>query len=346
MNFRGHKQSVAIAGFAFSIFLTANAALAGDPGQVELAANEPIKLRLAGYLPVKHYITKAMENFEQSVEQESKGHIVIEHYPAATLFKTTNLHQAVGSGQIQMGYGTTAWFADQLPAMGIMDLPFLFESQQQVEKALTGDFGAAMSKITERADMKIIGWLDLGFANALGTNKVLVKRPDDLKGLRIRAYGVFPALTIQALGGAPTTISSKETYTALQRGVVDGAVSLVTSFHSRNWYEVVDNITVVPLAYVVFGIYANLDWWNGLSDQDKTVMEEAAAKASKFTFTHTAKANKDSIAFIKGAGKTVYEVPKPDYGIWKKKVDAVYAEYKKQAGEDGQKLLDLARKYQ
>ncbi len=328
------KTTVGLAA-AVAIAMTTSAALAA----------ETVKIRIAGYMPVKNYITEAMNRFKDSVEKGSGGSITVEHYPAATLFKTTNLHKAVSDGQIEMGYGTTAWFAGQLPAMGVMDLPFLFRTKDQVKNALLGDFGAGMSEVVEAANMKIIGWLDLGFTNALGVKKITIKKPDDLKGLRLRGFGVFPAMTIRELGGAATTISSKETYSALQRGVVDGAISIITSFHTRKWFEVVDNITVVPLGYVAFGVYANKDWWNKLSPAHKAVLTKATAEATASTFAHTTEATAKSLAAIKAAGKGVYVVPAAEYPVWQDKVKKVYTAYREKAGASGIKLLELAKKY-
>jgi C4-dicarboxylate-binding protein DctP len=305
-----------------------------------------LKLRMVGYMPVKNDITVAMERFKAEVEKKSNGSISVDHFPSGALFKASSQHQAVSSGQVDIGYGATSWLADQLPVMSIFDVPFLFNNQKQVETALNGELGDALSKAAERADLRIIGWLDLGPANALGTNKRLVKVPADLQGLRIRGYGVFPSMTIQLLGGAPTTVDTAETYSALQYGVVDGAVSLASSFHDRKWSEVIKNLTIIPLGYFTFPVYVNKTWWDKLPADQKAILTAATREASKYTYEASKKSDANALEAIRKSGRNVYVVPESEFGVWRDALKGVFDEFTKQSGADGRSLLQIARKYQ
>ena len=52
---------------------------------------------------------------------------------------------------------------------------------------------------------------------------------DDFEGLKIRSYTASMSTLIEALGASPVTMSFKEVYPALQRGVVDCAITSPTS---------------------------------------------------------------------------------------------------------------------
>ncbi|WP_327649591.1 TRAP transporter substrate-binding protein [Aurantimonas sp. C2-6-R+9] len=214
-----------------------------------------------------------------------------------------------------------------------------------MQAALMGDLGQQLSEQTRRVGLNIIGWADLGFLNALGNNKRPVHTPADVVGLKLRSFGVYPVYTAQHLGAAALNLSSAETYVAIQRGVIDGGVSLATSFYSRNWYEVISDLTIVPLGYVAYAIYANDDWLQELDPRHQEILREAAAEMTAFTFDYTAEANANAIAKMKEAGVDVYIVPEEDYPIWQTILEPVYDIFLEQTGKDGRALLDAAAQY-
>ena len=85
-------------------------------------------------------------------------------------------------------------------------------------------------------------------------------KPDDFKGLKIRAFSKGSADTIKALGGVPVVMSSSEMYMALQRGTVDGATTGMPAAVSRKIYEVQKYMTLANYTTAQFFVQGNLDY--------------------------------------------------------------------------------------
>jgi len=88
---------------------------------------------------------------------------------------------------------------------------------------------------------------------------------DDLAGLKIRASGRMTAKFLEALGAEGINVSFAEVPGALQKGVVDCAVTGAGSGYSAGWWEVSTHLLTLPLGgwdSVVTAI--NLDKWNSL----------------------------------------------------------------------------------
>jgi TRAP-type C4-dicarboxylate transport system substrate-binding protein len=88
---------------------------------------------------------------------------------------------------------------------------------------------------------------------------------DDLAGLKIRASGRMTAKFLEALGAEGVNVSFSEVPGALQKGVVDCAVTGAGSGYSAGWWEVSTHLLNLPLGGwdpVVTAI--NLDKWNSL----------------------------------------------------------------------------------
>ena len=70
---------------------------------------------------------------------------------------------------------------------------------------------------------------------------------DDLKGLKIRASGRMTAKFLEALGAEGVNVSFGEVPGALQKGVVDCAVTGAGSGYSAGWWEVSTHLLPIPL---------------------------------------------------------------------------------------------------
>jgi len=118
-----------------------------------------------------------------------------------------------------------------------------------------------------------------GMADGVGYHLMLNKRINkaDLSGLKIRTSPFYDPF-ITALGGAPVRVAGGEIYSALEKGVVDGACWTALGALDYKWYEVVKYMIRPRFGEVVSPILVNLNSWNGLSKdlQDlltKTVIE-------------------------------------------------------------------------
>ena len=97
----------------------------------------------------------------------------------------------------------------------------------------------------------------------------------DLEGLKVRASGRMTAQLLEALGAEGVNVSFSEVPGALQKGVVDCAVTGAGSGYSAGWWEVSTHLLPIPLGgwdSVVTAI--NLDKWNGMSADNQTVLSD------------------------------------------------------------------------
>ena len=96
----------------------------------------------------------------------------------------------------------------------------------------------------------------------------------DLEGLKVRASGRMTAKLLDALGAEGVNVSFSEVPGALQKGVVDCAVTGAGSGYSAGWWEVSSHLLTLPLGgwdSVVTAI--NLDKWNSLDAETQGLIE-------------------------------------------------------------------------
>lgn len=102
---------------------------------------------------------------------------------------------------------------------------------------------------------------------------------DDLKGLKIRASGRMTAKFLEALGAEGVNVGFSEVPGALQKGVVDCAVTGAGSGYSAGWWEVSTHLLTIPLGGwdpVVTAI--NADKWAKLDAETQALIKKEVAE--------------------------------------------------------------------
>lgn len=116
---------------------------------------------------------------------------------------------------------------------------------------------------------------------ALGTNPPQVfwcREPigglEDLKGKKIRVFNKTMADFINAVGGTTISMPFAEVVPALQRGVVDCAVTGTLSGNTAGWPEVSSHLYPMYLGWSINYQGVNLDAWNGWPQEVQTFFSE------------------------------------------------------------------------
>ena len=126
----------------------------------------------------------------------------------------------------------------------------------------------------------------------------------DLEGLKVRASGRMTAKFLEALGAEGVNVSFSEVPGALQKGVVDCAVTGAGSGYSAGWWEVSTHLMPIPLGgwdSVVTAI--NMDKWNSLdADTQALITEQIAAEFENPAWETAQDALVNDIACLTGNG--------------------------------------------
>ncbi|MEM7500216.1 MAG: TRAP transporter substrate-binding protein [Pseudomonadota bacterium] len=102
-----------------------------------------------------------------------------------------------------------------------------------------------------------------------------VKGLTDLEGLKVRGSGRMTTKLLEALGAEGVNVGFSEVPGALQRGVVDCAITGSGSGYSAGWHEVTTHVMPLPLGGwdpVVTAM--NLDRWNSLDAETQALIQK------------------------------------------------------------------------
>ena len=142
----------------------------------------------------------AAEKFAELVAERTNGEYKIEIYPNGTLGGESEMLDSMTMGMLDMGIITSGPFVNFSAMMGVLDMPYLFATNEEAYAVLDGEIGQELLGSLEEAGLKGLAYAERGFRNV--TNSVRpVTCAADLAGLKLRVMEneVYTA-TFKALG--------------------------------------------------------------------------------------------------------------------------------------------------
>lgn len=299
-----------------------------------------LTIRFAWYMPVDTATAHDAMVITKKIESLSHGTIKVQTYPSGSLLVESNMAQGLTNNTANMGILGMHWWGKQEPSLEWDTIPFLVTDAGSLLKALHGKLGQDVNKTLNKHGVQIIGWTFYGYAKSYVNTKHPIRVPADLKGLKMRSEGKLSAMFLKSQGAIPVAIDSSEVYTALQRGSLDGGVSGLSSIVGRKWYEVGKYITAIHYVPLVYPVQANLQWWNGLTQQQRDIISHAVAGTEYSDVKLIENEFKHHINIAKKYGDEVYQPTPADLQKWEAATKPLEVKnYLKQAGSQGEQIL-------
>ena len=165
-----------------------------------------------------------------------------------------------------------------------------------------------------------------------------------LGGMKIRGTVSYHPM-IRALGGAPVNMPGGQVYTALQKGVVDGAAWGRVGVKDFKWYEVASHIATPSFGQVGLMIFANLKKFQKLSPEEQKILVEAGKKLEIDAINHFDRlADQEWEALLKLGMKESPFAPEDAKRLEKLWAEGVWQVAEDKSGQDAKDLRNLAKK--
>ncbi|MDT8284662.1 MAG: TRAP transporter substrate-binding protein DctP [Thermovirgaceae bacterium] len=299
------------------------------------------EVSLSNQLPPSHHMSKGMEIFAEKVSEYSGGKQTVKIFHSAQLFKDTEVVEAIQEGLVELGLVPVNKWSGMIPATDVFEMPFLFTDLSSPKKFLDAGAGDLLDKAFQEKNAKVVFWVDYGLVQFFNNARQL-KRPEDFKGLKFRAFSKASADTISALGGTPVVMSSSEMYMALQRGTVDGAATGMPAAVSRKIFEVQKHMVLANYTTAQFMVQAGNEWWKTLTGEEREVFLKAGADAAAWIRGAIEESENAALETIREAGVDIYTLTPEDREAFVKATEPVRQEFATGTGELGKKLIDIA----
>ena len=221
---------------------------------------------------------------------------MITSYPGEAIVPTKAILDGVSTGVVEIAKSSPGYWSGTIPEAGILAVPMNASSWLDWV-TIIHDYG--MLPIVRDAYAEHIVYL---LTTAIAGNVHLwstepVRSMDDLKGMKIRGFGLVNQL-LDMLGASAVALPHAESYMALQLGTVEGYVSGINRFLELKHWEMCKYFLRNPIAISGKELLVNRDAWNELPDDLQSILF-VAGKEFEYNFGRYTRDMDNSLYFEK-----------------------------------------------
>lgn len=241
------------------------------------AIAQEITLKVVTGTPKNLIWNQPLWGFIDAVNARGKGVIQLEYIGGPEVTPVPEQFRAVSTGIIDLHYGPNQYLQGQIPE----SQAFNASNQSAMALRASGGLGLIDEIYREKGNMRYLGYFGSGYQFLIylkDAPKRTASGGVDLSGLKLRGTGTYKDF-FDSLGAVTRTVQVAEVYTSLERGVVDGIgwVTLAVTGLSLDDFL---KYRVYPTYWQGdLGMTVNLDSWNKLSPEARTILAEESEKA-------------------------------------------------------------------
>jgi TRAP-type C4-dicarboxylate transport system substrate-binding protein len=338
------KESALIGAAAMATGFEGPSAL-GVARQTPSSTNKrPIRILMGGYGPATTGFSLALKKIGDRLTAKFGDQVEIKYvYNILDLgYRADDIIWLVESGVVTLGYQSSSYLTDRIPAIGVADLPFLFLDQSKARAAMDGALGRALTtRIEAETSFRIVGYFENGFRHV--SNRVRpIHAPADMKGLSIR---VLPSRiqerTFQLLGAAPRIMDLTEALAAIKAGKLDAQenpFSNTVTYGVHAFHRFHTETNHFYLSRPIFVHRPSFDAW------PRPIQEElraAVGEAVAFQRELHVKEEMDAAVAITKAGGEIVELTADQHQAFVSAVSPIYDEARREFGQELMRLVNL-----
>ncbi len=312
----------------FFVMVAACVALSAS---MAIAAEAKYKFKLGHTGAPNHHYQAIGVKFAERVAELTDGAVEITVFPSDQLGKQLEITEGVMLGTHDIALTSDTVLSNWIPEMGILNLPFIFNDDQDYRKVMDGPTGDKFAKLVDDQNAVVLGWWENGMRHVTN-NLRAIKSPADMKGMKIRVpEGEVFVDTFAALGTNPTVVSFGELYSALQLKAVDGQENPPAHIVTQKFYEVQDHVSRTGHIHMGSPLIMNKDMFGSMpEDYQKAIMKAGKEMGPEHT-KMVAELEKQQWDEVAKNGMTITDVEKAPF---REAVKPVIDKYKKSLGEE------------
>jgi tripartite ATP-independent transporter DctP family solute receptor len=290
-------------------------------------------IRWGEMLAPSHPQVQMIDRIAREVKEKTSGRIDVQSFPNGQLGSGRDMMEAVSAGALQMTTDGAGALAALLPALSVVEAPYLWRDAAHMAKAAGApQFKRMNDDLVARRGMRLAAITYYGKRH-LTTGSKAVRTPADMVGFKLRVppVDVFRAMA-EAWGAQATPVNFNELYLALNQGAVDGQENPLPTIQSGKFFEVQKFLVLTEHIITPRMVIVNEGFWRGLRPADRDILETAIANGAKWQDTELLAQEATLVATLRAAGMTVIE---PDLKLFRDPVLArVPAQFAERWGRD------------
>ena len=247
----------------------------GNLGNV--CADDRVIIKFATLAPEGTVWMKEMRALASEVRTATKGAVKFEFYPGGVSGDEKDVIRKIRIGQLHGAGFTGVGLGEILPEVRVFDIPFLFETDEQVNRAYK-QLGTYFVQKYDKKGYVLLGWVPVGWIHIFSTRGIesvsdLVKsRPWVWEG------DLLAQETYRAMGVKPVPLVVTDVLMSLQTGIINSVYGSSQGVLALQWFTRVKHVTALRMGHATGGVLISKQKFKKLSSEYQKILLELSKK--------------------------------------------------------------------
>jgi tripartite ATP-independent transporter DctP family solute receptor len=292
-----------------------------------VAYAEKYKVKVATIAPTDTPWHTGFLTVKKNVEQRTNGNVKLLLFMGGQLGAEIETLEGAQLGTIHMWAGSTGAIENLIPDFGVFDLPFLWDSTEELYYVLDNVVKEPLFNKFEDIGLKAVAWSENGWRH-FANKKNSIYTPEDLQKIKWRSQESEVHLAMwKALEATAVPVNMTEVFSALQTNMVEGADNSLLILSATGWWETMKYLTISQHIYQPGVLAFNINYWKKLPEEYQKILVEEFTNSANFARTELAKFEPEMIEVFKSMGYEVNTLTLEERTLFVEKTKMVHEQF-------------------
>jgi TRAP-type C4-dicarboxylate transport system substrate-binding protein len=271
-------------------------------------AAEPMMIKFATVAPEGSTWMNTMKELDKTIREKTQGQIAFRIYAGGVAGDELDALRKIRIGQLQSAAFSGVGFGQILPAVRVLDLPFLFRNYKEIDavhKELEGFFAEQF----RQRDFELLSWAEVGNVHLFSQEPI--RKVGDLAKLKVWTWSGDPIAkeTFSAMGTNPIPLAITDVTTALNTGMIDTVYAPPLGAIALQWNLYVKVMTSLPLAHSTGAVLISKNFAQKIPAEHFKIIKDEFHRSMERLTLELRKQTEESVALLEKGGIKLLPVP-------------------------------------
>ena len=271
-------------------------------------AAEPLTIKFATVAPEGSTWMNTMKELDKVIREKTQGQIAFRVYAGGVAGDELDALRKIRIGQLQSAAFSGVGFGQILPAVRVLDLPFLFMNFKEIDrvhKELEGFFAEQF----RQKDFELLSWAEVGNVHLFSQEPI--RKVGDLAKLKVWTWSGDPIAkeTFSAMGTNPVPLAITDVTTALNTGMIDTVYAPPLGAIALQWNLSVKYMTSLPLAHSTGAILVSKNFAQKIPAEHFKIVKDEFHRSMERLTLELRKQTEESVALLEKGGIKILPAP-------------------------------------
>jgi len=271
-------------------------------------AAEPLTIKFATVAPEGSTWMNTMKELDKVIREKTQGQIAFRVYAGGVAGDELDALRKIRIGQLQSAAFSGVGFGQILPAVRVLDLPFLFRNDKEIDlvrKEMEGFFAEQF----RQKDFELLSWAEVGNVHLFSQEPI--RKVGDLAKLKVWTWSGDPIAkeTFSAMGTNPVPLAITDVTTALNTGMIDTVYAPPLGAIALQWNLSVKYMTSLPLAHSTGAILVSKNFSQKIPAEHFKIVKDEFHRSMERLTLELRKQTEESVALLEKGGIKILPAP-------------------------------------